>query len=653
MEKEEAALIKEINKNRKSGKVSKATLRTDDRVLARITDGIYRQPASALRELISNAYDADASVVAIQTDAPRFDQIVIRDNGNGMDINALARMIYHIGGSAKRTYEGGEYGITNKKDPTLTPSGRRIIGKIGIGLFAVSQLTRHFQIITKVKGTQYRLIADVILRTYSEEEAEEISKKGGKVKIETGVVEITSVPVEDPTSHGTEIILLDLRPQAIDMLRSQEIWNSVLSSGDEKGKRSLRKAPIFHIGRIDPQNSSFLEDSAKLPWEASDDSREKFKKLYQAILSEIGTIESTPRLETTLDNYLRTLWTLSLSAPIDYLDKHPFDITGADDIKVYEFSQKSSGQATPVSLGKKETVREKLKLKAPERGSSLPFSVIIDDIQLFRPISFKNLPTTNQALKKPILFVGKFSPDLSRIDPREKGGNLSFESYFLWAPKIVPKENNGLLIRIGDASGALFDETFAKYQISEFTRLSQITAEVFVMKGLDAALNIDRESFNFAHPHYQLLMRWVHKNLLQLANTLKKLASDVRHESKAHLQNEKLTNLTAYVEEEVQKIKGDINEVPIEVSLSEKNVEERYSARKEGVLALNAEKILGMVSLHPSNGVARLDHDLLIKQIESITQILDAYGLLDNLSYNQQEELLHAIFTIFLFDKKD
>ena len=34
-------------------------------------------------------------------------------------------------------------------NPSLSPGGRRLIGKIGIGLFSVSQLTRHFQIITK------------------------------------------------------------------------------------------------------------------------------------------------------------------------------------------------------------------------------------------------------------------------------------------------------------------------------------------------------------------------------------------------------------------------------------------------------------------------------------------------------------------------
>jgi len=51
-----------------------------------------------------------------------------------------------------------------------------------------------------------------------------------------------------------------------------------------------------------------------------------------------------------------------------------------------------------------------------------------------------------------------------------RGGDLSFEAYFLWAPKVVPKENNGVLVRISDASGTLFDESFMKYQIAEQTR---------------------------------------------------------------------------------------------------------------------------------------------------------------------------------------
>ncbi len=118
---------------------------------------------------------------------------------------------------------------------------------------------------------------------------------------------------------------------------------------------------------------------------------------------------------------------------------------------------------------------------------------------------------------------------------------------------MVPKENKGLLIRISDASGTGFDETFAKYQISEQTRLNQITAEIFVSKGLDPALNIDRESFNFAHPHYQLLMTWVHSALRQLANTHKALSAVIRTEAKIKVQGKRTKEVEKKVAQALEK----------------------------------------------------------------------------------------------------
>src|SRR5262249_43331632 len=150
-----------ITENLDTGRISEATLSTDDRVLARITDGIYRQPALAFRELIANAYDADAENVYIETDWPRFGKISVRDDGNGLTIESLASLINHIGGSPKRTKAGVSLGMVNRTDPSLSPGGRRLIGKIGIGLFSVAQLTRHFQIITKVINSSHRLVAEV------------------------------------------------------------------------------------------------------------------------------------------------------------------------------------------------------------------------------------------------------------------------------------------------------------------------------------------------------------------------------------------------------------------------------------------------------------------------------------------------------------
>lgn len=147
----------------------RTVLRTDERVLARVTDGIYRQPGSAIRELVSNAYDADAKRVVIKTDRPRFRTITVEDDGIGMTPSTLAHLLHHIGGSAKRSLEGAGLGITSSADPTLSPSGRRLIGKIGIGLFSVAQLTHRFQIITKTADDPFRTVATVALRQYSDD----------------------------------------------------------------------------------------------------------------------------------------------------------------------------------------------------------------------------------------------------------------------------------------------------------------------------------------------------------------------------------------------------------------------------------------------------------------------------------------------------
>lgn len=220
------------------GRLVRTTLKASDRVIARVTDGIYRQPASALRELISNAWDADATNVTILTDAPRFSRIYIRDDGLGMSHKTLSRLVKSIGGSAKRQDEGRDLGITSSDNPDLTPSGRPIIGKIGIGLFSVSQIARNFQITTKTVGSDYRLIASVHLRQYSEDGENEADAEADDDYI-SGEVFIQRENTEDIDAHGTDIVLDDVKLPVRDLLRNAGRWQAVkekaeaIKSGDE------------------------------------------------------------------------------------------------------------------------------------------------------------------------------------------------------------------------------------------------------------------------------------------------------------------------------------------------------------------------------------------------------------------------------------
>jgi len=654
----EQTLIQAINRRLNTGEISEATLQTDDRVLARITDGIYRQPASALRELIANAYDADATEVYIQMDAPRFSKILIRDNGSGFSIESLARLIYHIGGSPKRIQEGVRLGVTSPIDPTLSPKGRRLIGKIGIGLFSVAQLTRHFQLITKTKGSTHRLVADVILKTYTEDNLQKEPEPGaepGKKIVKTGNVRIKAVPANDVDWHGTEIILMDLRPQTKELLQSQNLWQQVESNGDEVDPENLlerRSKPKYHIGRIETgsANDDVLREKANLPWTQDDPPNERFKKLYQAIIDAVKDVESNPRLEMVLDNYLRTMWNLSLAGPLDYIERHPFDLTGSDEPEIFELANAARGQATRLDLKPQESVRERLRLLAPERGAEEPFNVFIDEVQLFRPLRFNDLPKTKHALKKPLLFVGKFEPDLSPIPIDERGGDFAFEAYFLWTHKVVPKEHNGILVRVGDASGTGFDETFMKYQVSEQTRLRQITAEVFVRKGLDAALNIDRESFNYAHPHYQILVRWVHRALRQLTNMHKQLAKDIRQGQHKKKQRSVSENLNRIIDSEINRPGKGLELESTEVLLVDTGKQEDlFAGRKEGSLVFNRDEILAGIPEHKLLEFRKKNElSLLEERIKGVALLLEAYGVFENMHYKKQSQLLAGIISIML-----
>ena len=94
--KELTALENRIRSSATDGSTISTQLETNQKIIARVTDGIYREPWAAFRELIANSYDADASYVVVETDPPRFDQITVRDDGLGMSPwNASLRIEEH------------------------------------------------------------------------------------------------------------------------------------------------------------------------------------------------------------------------------------------------------------------------------------------------------------------------------------------------------------------------------------------------------------------------------------------------------------------------------------------------------------------------------------------------------------------------------
>jgi hypothetical protein len=286
--------------------------------------------------------------------------------------------------------------------------------------------------------------------------------------------------------------------------------------------------------------------------------------------------------------------------------------------------------------------------RSPSQGED--FRVEIDGVRIYRPISFEAVPGSDRALQTPLLFIGEYKPDLSKYDKTQRGGeNLSFTAYFSWSPRVVPKEHNGILIRINGASGTLFDPTFMNYQIAESTRLKQVMAEVLVTEGLEEALNIDRETFNTAHPHYQILLHWVHNALRQVFNKQKDLESGIRTERRNKEAAASKSAIQTTRSEEIRKILGDDEDTVRPVVFID-DQREKEKAEREGKRVLSRADIVVAPILgqgKKETAATKTKISLYEERAAALTQLLDAYGLVEHLGSNELRSLLAAIIRIF------
>jgi hypothetical protein len=179
----------------------KIPINVSKKILADVSSGIYRTPANALKEIVSNAFDADAHRVHISTNAPYFDIFTCEDDGTGISAREFEEVMDRIGSSAKR-----------EQGNISTETDRPIIGKIGIGLLAVAQICRKFSFISKKKGTKKYFHATIDLKQFEEVESEK-SYKSGKGDITLGNCDIED-DLEDEVGaprHYTKIIMEEIK----------------------------------------------------------------------------------------------------------------------------------------------------------------------------------------------------------------------------------------------------------------------------------------------------------------------------------------------------------------------------------------------------------------------------------------------------------
>ncbi len=167
-------------------KRNKANFRVDPR-LTRLLGENYRSTEHALKELVDNAWDADATVIAIDLPEPLTGKpVVVFDNGCGMTEHEV-RVDYLAVANDRYSRKGEQTALLK----------RRVKGRKGIGKFAGLMVGNVMEVVTIAHGKLTRVV---------------ISKNdllGAPLDLERIDLPIATEPAEAGTS-GTRVTLSDL-----------------------------------------------------------------------------------------------------------------------------------------------------------------------------------------------------------------------------------------------------------------------------------------------------------------------------------------------------------------------------------------------------------------------------------------------------------
>lgn len=111
----------------------------DKKVLRLLGAQLYGDTPSIISELVQNAYDADATEVWITINTTAPNSIVVADNGIGMTPDEVNDRFLNIGQDRRIAYP-------------LSPSGRKVLGRKGIGKLAVFSLAKVIDVFSKKNG---------------------------------------------------------------------------------------------------------------------------------------------------------------------------------------------------------------------------------------------------------------------------------------------------------------------------------------------------------------------------------------------------------------------------------------------------------------------------------------------------------------------
>ncbi len=152
--------------------------------LVTIGEKLYAESIELIRELVNNAYDADATVVNVSVAR---DSITVEDNGTGMDLEGLEQ--YFVIGSQEK--------LLRPKSPVHR---RDRIGQFGIGKFATLSACKQFTVYTQREDFAARVIFD---------------KEAWSQEVGVWRLPMEILPSDPQRGNGTTVTLLGLTKEFV------------------------------------------------------------------------------------------------------------------------------------------------------------------------------------------------------------------------------------------------------------------------------------------------------------------------------------------------------------------------------------------------------------------------------------------------------
>lgn len=217
----------------------------------------YPSLVSALREVVSNSSDADASKLNItlsRTYDTNLDKNVWKltffDDGEGMTLDEF-RNYLRLSGLGRRDRSGSD----------ATPSGRPIIGMLGIGSLAIAPWADRVEILTKKRGSSQVLHVQIPYAKFFNNpdiRSTDLYGETGQYKYSHRSFELDKPEVSEVENGFTIIDLIGMTDEAINELIDPawhgdwptndlgllgEKYHEYLASTKKRGRLSFRKFP--------------------------------------------------------------------------------------------------------------------------------------------------------------------------------------------------------------------------------------------------------------------------------------------------------------------------------------------------------------------------------------------------------------------------